>query len=85
MRDSVSSYGVVYQTTNMGDITLNSQGYYTIPEAQRPSGTVVAALIAGWSTMYPLGAINITSDGIYVMGAANTNITNLRISYLIRP
>lgn len=85
LRDSVSSYGVVYQTTNMGDITLNSQGYYTIPEARRPSGTVVAALIAGWSTMYPIGAINITSDGIYIMGAANTNITNLRISYLIRP
>lgn len=85
LRDSVSSYGVVYQTTNIGDITLNSQGYYTIPAAQRPSGTVVLASIAGWSTMYPIGAINITSDGIYVMGAANTNITNLRISHLIRP
>ena len=83
--ESVSLYGVVYQLVNMGDITLNNDGYYTIPVAQRPSGTVVAALIAGWSAMYPKGALNITSDGIYVMGASNTNITNLRISYLIRP
>ena len=70
---------------NMGDVTLNNDGYYTIPAAQRPSGTVVAAFIAGWSAMYPKGAINITSDGIYVMGASNTSINNLRISYLIRP
>ena len=73
----------------LGDLTLNANGYYAIPSGKFPGDGkwVIGAVLAGWTSVTPIGCINIVceTNSAWIMGTANANIRGLRVIYFTRP
>lgn len=71
-----------FKKYNLGDITLNAQGYIEINTATQlevTSGQNYIIFLFTWSSTSPVAAFNITDDGHYVLGAANQKIYGLKV------
>lgn len=63
-------------------ITIGTNGYTSV-YSYKPEGMAnfLFCFAKSFGVVSPTGAFNITSNGGYVVGAANTTITNLVLSY----
>lgn len=76
----LSSKNIV--TVTIGTIAIGADGFADV-SSYAPAGTIEDASISTYSTITPIGAINITANGKYLFGAANTTVTGLAIRYIV--
>jgi hypothetical protein len=70
------------KTVNIGSVTIGSGGYVNLSQYKPVSAEkILYAVIRDWSTISPIGAIAFYGIGEGIMGAANTSITGLKVTY----
>jgi hypothetical protein len=69
------------EVVSLGTITIRSDGYLDISSYRPNNINVLFCEIESWGTVSPVGAINITRNGQFIMGPSSAKITSLSIRY----
>ena len=73
-----------YTDVSIGNITLNSSGYYDIMSFKPSGKTVTMSLIETWTSTSPVGCFSVVANGNYIIGSANQSINGLKVRFFYK-